>query len=195
MQDSKAKPGMKRRGFTIAELLLVVLIIGLIAGSGTGLYVGTFKKLRVQRAAYDFFLTAQYARIMAIERASRYTMQLDTAGNGFLLTALLWDEEGEQASEQVVKDPYCKPVLFEGDVTFEDVVITPSSLETETEQDADQQSIVFSPNGTAQTAVVQIGDGRTHYTISISAATGRAKMYFGTAEKVKVTTTDLDMES
>ncbi len=196
MQDLKAKPGTKHQGFTIAEVLLVVLIIGLIAGSGTGLYVGTFKKLRVQRAAYDFFLTAQYARIMAIERRSQYKMQLDTAGNGFLLTTLLWDEEGEQASEQVVKDPYCKPVQFEGDVAFEGVVIAPSSLEMEAaEENEDRQTVVFSPNGTAQTAVVQIGDGKTHYTISISAATGRARIYFGTAENVKVTTTDLDMES
>ncbi|MHC4302711.1 MAG: pilus assembly FimT family protein, partial [Planctomycetota bacterium] len=62
MRNLKVQSGTRQRGFTIAEVLLVVLIIGLIAGSGTGLYVGTFKKLRVQRAAYDFFLTAQYAR-------------------------------------------------------------------------------------------------------------------------------------
>ncbi|MEA3227286.1 MAG: type II secretion system protein [Planctomycetota bacterium] len=187
---------MKQYGFTIAEVLLVVLIIGLIAGSGTGLYVGTFKKLRVQRAAYDFFLTAQYARIMAIERRSQCKMQLDTTGNAFLLTTMQWDEEGGQAAEQIVKDPYCKPVQFEGDVVFEDVQIAPSSLETETnEENEDQQTVVFSPNGTAQMAVVQIGNGKTHYTISISAATGRAKIYYGTSENVKVTSTDLDMES
>jgi prepilin-type N-terminal cleavage/methylation domain-containing protein len=189
---------MRKRGFTITEMLFVVLIIGLISAAGTGLYVGTFKKLRVQRAAYDFLLTAKYGRIMAIEQQSRYTMQLDAVSNGFLLTTLTWDEENEQASEQVVRDPYCKPVQFEGDVMFEDVQIAPDGLETESESDSEneqQQSIVFSPNGTAQLAVVQIGDGNTHYTISISAATGRAKIYYGTAEKVKVTTTDLDAES
>ncbi len=187
---------MRKRGFTITEMLFVVLIIGLISSAGTGLYVGTFKKLRVQRAAYDFLLTAKYGRIMAIEQQSRYTMMLDAAGNGFLLTTLRWDEENEQASEQVVRDPYCKPVQFEGDVMFEDVQIAPDGLETEYEsEDEQQQSIVFSPNGTAQLAVVQIGDGRTHYTISISAATGRAKIYYGTAENVKATTTDLDAES
>lgn len=196
MRDLRAKRRTRLRGFSIAEVLLVVLIIGLIASSGTGLYVGTFKKLRVQRAAYDFFLTAQYARIMAIERQSRYKMQLDAGGNVFLLTTLQWDEEGKQATEQVVRDPYCKPVQFEGDIVFEDVLIAPGSLKTEMEKEnEDQQTVVFSPDGTAQTAVVQIGNGTTHYTISISAATGRAKMYFGTAENVKVTTTDLDMES
>ena len=196
MQESRAKRATRSRGFSIAEVLLVVLIIGLIASSGTGLYVGTFEKLRVQRAAYDFFLTAQYARIMAIENRSRYKMRLDAAGNGFLLSTLQWDEEGEQATEQVVRNPYCKPVQFEGGIVFEDVVIAPSGLETEAEEEnEDTHTVVFLPDGTAQTAVVQIGNGTTHYTISISAATGRARIYFGTTENVKVTTTDLDMES
>ena len=196
MRTIMSKHGIKGLGFTIAEVLLVVLIIGLIAGSGTGLYVGTYQKLRVQRAAYDFFLTAQYARIMAIERASRYTLQLDTSGQAFLLTTLQADETGEQATEQIVRDPYCKPVQFEGAVVFEDVQIALSDAETDADvENEDQQTVVFSPNGTAQTAVVQIGNGKTHYTISISAATGRARIYFGTTENVKVTTTDLDQES
>lgn len=196
MEESNAKRAIRRRGFTIAEVLLVVLIIGLIAGSGTGLYVGTFQKLRVQRAAYDFFMTAQYARILAIERASQYKMQLDVAGNGFLLTTMQFDEDGGQAVEQIVRDPYCKPVEFEGNIVFEDVQIAPSGTETEAdEENEDQQTVVFSPDGTAQMAIVQIGNGKTHYTISISAATGRAKLYYGTSDNVKVTTTDLDMES
>ena len=193
MQNLRTKHDIKQQGFTIAEVLLVVLIIGLIAASGTGLYVGTYKKLRVQRAAHEFFLTAQYARIMAIERACRYTLQMDTTGQTFLLSTLQENEEGE-ATEQIVKDPFCKPVQFEGNVVFEDVQLMQMDTSTSTD-DEDQQSIVFSPNGTAQMAVIQIGNGKTHYAISISAATGRAKIYYGTTENVKVTSTDLDQES
>jgi hypothetical protein len=58
----------------------------------------------------------------------------------------------------------------------------------------EQRAIVFSPNGTAQSAIIQIGDGKNHYTVSICAATGKAKMHFGTAEKVEVSTIDLDRE-
>jgi len=173
---------------------LVVLIIGLIAGSGTGLYVGSFKKMRVQKAAYDLLLTAQYGRIMAIERNSKCTLVLDAGNNAFWLTRIQWDEEGEQ----VVKDPYCKPVQFEGDVVFEDIQMAQSEFETdagEEEESGGEQSIVFLPDGSAQTAAVQIGNGKTHYTVSINAATGRAKLYSGTTEKVKITSTDLDMES
>ena len=52
----------------------------------------------------------------------------------------------------------------------------------------------FSPDGTAQTALVQIGDGKNHLTVSISAVTGRSKVYSDTADNVKSDTIDLDEE-
>jgi prepilin-type N-terminal cleavage/methylation domain-containing protein len=181
------------KGFTISEVLLVVVIIGLVTGAGAGLYVGTFRKMQVEKAAYDFFLTAKYARLMAVEKQSHYKMELDLANNSFYLTTVIWDEESGEAQQEIVKNFYCKPVEFQGDVVFESVNIAPSGWETESTGD-EQQIIVFSPNGTAQSSVVQIGDGQTHYSISISPATGRAKMSFGTAENVTVGTTDLEAE-
>lgn len=172
---------------------MVVVIIGLITGAGAGLYVGTFKKMQVEKAAYDFFLTAKYARLMAVERQSHYKMELDQASRTFQLTTVVWDEENGQAQQEIVKNMYCKPVQFQGEVVFESVNIAPSAWETQS-LDEEQQVIIFSPNGTAQASVVQIGDGTTHYTISISPATGRAKMSFGTAENVTVGTTDLEAE-
>jgi len=181
------------KGFTVAELLMVVVIIGLITGAGTGLYVGTFKKMQVEKAAQDFFLTVRYARLMAVERQSHYKMELDQTNGAFQLTTVVWDEENGQAQQEIVRNMYCKPVEFQGEVVFESVNIAPSVWETQS-LDEDQQTIIFSPNGTAQASVVQIGDGQTHYTISISPATGRAKLFFGTAENVTVGTTDLEAE-
>ena len=172
---------------------MVVVIIGLVSGAGAGLYVGTFRKMQVEKAAYDFFLTAKYARLIAVEKQSQYKMELDLANRGFYLTTVLWDEESGQAQQEVVKNYYCKPVQFQGDVIFEAVEIVPNNWEASPATD-EQRVITFSPNGTAQSSVVQIGDGKTHYSISISPATGRVKMYFGTAENVKVGTIDLDAE-
>jgi prepilin-type N-terminal cleavage/methylation domain-containing protein len=183
----------KRKGFTISEVLLVVVIIGLITGAGAGLYVGTFRKMQVEKAAYDFFLTAKYARLIAVEKQSQYKMELNLANNEFHLTTVLWDEESGQAQQEIVKNYYCKPVQFQGDVVFESVEIVPNGWETESVSE-EQKTITFSPNGTAQSSVVQIGDGKSHYSISISPATGRAKMFFGTVENVKVGTTDLEAE-
>ena len=172
---------------------MVVVIIGLLASAGTGLYVGTFRKMQVEKASYDFFLTAKYARLMAVEKQSHYKMELDQANNGFYLTTVLWDEESGQSQQEIVKNLYCRPVEFQGEVIFESVNIVPSGWETQSVNE-ELQTITFSPNGTAQASVVQIGNGKTHYSISISPATGRAKMFFGTAENVTVGTTDLEAE-
>ena len=190
----KANCKTRLKGFTVTELLMVVIIIGLITGAGAGVYIGTFRKMQVEKAAYDFFLTAKYARLMAVEKQSHYKMELDQANGGFYLSTVLWDEESGQSQQEIVKNLYCKPVQFQGDVLFESVDVAPSGWETQSVSE-EQQTIIFSPNGTAQSSVVQIGDGTTHYTISISPATGRAKMFFGTAENVTVGTTDLDAES
>ena len=194
-QKLKIKVKAKRRGFTLAEVLAVVLVISLLASLGGGIYVGTFKRMLVEKAARSLLLTAKYARIMAIERQTQYKMHLDLTNGEFYLATTQYDEEAEQSAHIIVRDPYCKPVQFEGDVKFEDIQVTPISWETSAESGSEEeQTIVFLPNGTADSAVIQIGDDKTHYTVSISAATGKAKVYFGTTENVTSSTVDLDAE-
>jgi type II secretory pathway pseudopilin PulG len=177
-------------GFTLTEVLLVVLIIALVGGVGGGIYVGTHKRMEVEKAARDFLLTAQYARIMAIEQQRRYTLQLDAANDKFWLAAEQWNEESGQTTQVIVQDYYCRPVEFTGDVKFEDVKIAAVGIETTETNEGD--AIVFSPDGTAWAAVVQIGDGKTHYAINVDAATAKATVYFGTVEKIQTSSVDLD---
>jgi len=184
---------VRRGGFTLTEVLLVALIIALVGGIGGGIYVGTYKRLQVDKAARDFLLTVQYARIMAIEQQSRYIMQLDAANKRFWLTTGQWDAETGQTAQAVVRDFYCKPVEMTDEVGFEDIQITPMSMEAQEASD-EEDAIAFLPNGTAQAAVVQIGDGKTHYAISIDAATGKATLYFGTDKEIKANSVDLDAE-
>ena len=180
-------------GFTLTEVLLVVLIIALVGGIGGGLYVGTYKRLQVDKAARDFLLTAKYARIMAIEQQSTYTMQMDAVNKRFWLTTGQLDTETGQTVDVEVRDFYCKPVQMTDEVAFEDIQITPISMEAQ-ETSSEEDAIAFLPNGTAQTAVVQIGEGKTHYTISIDAATGKADLYFGIETEIKPKSVDLDAE-
>jgi hypothetical protein len=179
---------------------MVVVIIALIGGVGGGLYVGTYKKILVEKAARDFVLSAKYARVMAIEKQKPYKLQLDAINGGFSLTTSQWNEQNEQLESVIVRDLYCRPVVFEGEVVFEDVRIAPVGAEETFESGWNEQAedegnvITFSPNGSAQPAVIQIGDGKTHYAISISGATGKAKISFGTAENLAAGTVDLDAE-
>lgn len=185
-----------RCGFTLVELLVVVAIIAVAGGAGIGLYAGTSERFRLEKAARSFFLTARYARIMAIEKQREYKIQIGSEKTGFALATTEWNESSEQFAETVVRDYYCKPVEFEGAVRFEDVRVVATGVE-ETEEDdkSAEQAIIFSPDGSAQAVAVQIGDGRRHYAISISAATGKAKISLGELKEIaEVGTIDLDVE-
>ena len=192
-QSTRAEAQAKVGGFTVTELLMVIVLIVLIGSVGGGLYVGTYKKILVEKAARDIVLAAKYARIMAIEKQRPYKMEFDAGNNGFHLTCSSPGEQTEAVDRTIVRDLYFKPVQFGGDVKFEGIEITP--LASETEADSGELTVItFQPNGTAQFAVIQVGDGKTHYTVSISPATGKAKMFLGTAENVRIGTVDLDAQ-
>lgn len=190
---SRYTVGLKPCGFTIAELLVVIVLISLLGGIGGGIYVGTYKRMLVEKAADDILLAAKYARIIAIEKQKPCRMEFDLINNGFQLTLDGFDDKTRLSQSVTVRDLYFKPVKFRGDVGIEDIQIVPFGAENET-NDEEQMEIVFQPNGTAQFAVITVGDGKTHYTVSISAATGKVKMYSGTAENVKIGTVDLDAQ-
>jgi len=181
----------RRRGFTLVELLLVIAIIAMIGSLGGGMYAGSYKRLLVEKAARQFLLTAKYARITAIEQSRPYELQLDAEEKGFAVTTTEWNQETGQGETVVVRDYYCKPVTLEGDVTFEAVNI--ATLAGEQAGDLErQQKITFLPSGSAESAVVQFGDGDTHYTVTIIASTGKASLHVGTAEEITIAVVDLD---
>lgn len=192
-QKSKIENQESASGFTLTEVLLVVAIIAMVGGLGGGYYVGTYKKLLVEKAARQCLLMARYARIIAIEQQRPYELLIDPNNQGFFLATTWMDPETGESSRIVVRDYFCKPVQFEGDVKFEDVQLT---MYAEGSADATglEEKIVFFPNGSAQSAVLQIGDGKTHYSIAVVAATGKASLYTGMTTDVKTASIDLDLQ-
>lgn len=181
----------QRGGFTLVELLVVLAIIAMIGSLGGGMYVGSYKRLMVEKAARQFLLTARYARIAAIEQSRPHQLLLDAEEKGFAVTTTQWDQETGQGQTVVVRNYYSKPVKLEGNVAFEAVSIVTLAGERAGEFEA-QQRITFLPNGSAESAVVQFGDGETHYTVAIIASTGKASLHVGTAEEIKIAVIDLD---
>jgi type II secretion system protein H len=182
----------KGQGFTLVEILLVVAIIALVGGLGGGYCVGSYKRLLVEKAARQFLMMAVYARIMAIEQQRPYELQLDAGNKGFLLTTTEVNPDTGQTERIIVKDFYCRPVEFQGDVKFEDVRLETAMGEPSESSDPEQK-IVFLPNGSAESAVLQIGDGKSHYAIAVVAATGKATLYAGEAKDAKTGSVDLDI--
>jgi type II secretion system protein H len=186
------RTNIARFGFTLVEMLVVVLMAVLLAGLGGGIWTGTYGKIQVEKAVRDFVLAAKYARITAIEEQSPCKLELDTENSRFVLAVYGLDPTTGQTEELSVADSYFARVIeFDGDVEFEDVRVAAISRQALDRPDV-AQAILFLPNGTSQSAVVQIGDGKHHMTVSICAATGRAKVQPGTAENVSTGIVDLD---
>ncbi len=185
------------KGFTLTELLLVISVIVLVSSVGGGVYVGTYKRLVVEKTARQFLQMARYAHIMAIERQRPYELQLAAGNKGFLLTTTRVNTATGQNEKIIVKDLYCRPVQFEGDVTFEDLRIatqTGGQTAGRTGEEGQPQRILFLPNGAAESAIVQIGDGKSHYTVAVVAATGKARLYEGIADNIRMASVDLDVQ-
>jgi general secretion pathway protein H len=180
-------------GFTLVELLVVVAIIALIGSVGGGMYAGTHSRLLVEKAARQFVLAARYARIMAIEQGRPYELHVNAEVKRFLVMTTRWNEQTSTNEAVVVSDYYCKPVDLEGDVGFEAIKIVAMAGQESSDEEL-QQKIAFRPDGSAESAVIQFGDGETHYTVAIVASTGKASLTVGTADEVRMAVIDLDQQ-
>ncbi len=100
----------------------------------------------------------------------------------------------EEAAARLVADAYSKPTQFSGEVKFEDIKVISSYL-VETDSEDESKSIVFYPDGTADTAAVQIGDGKNHYAVYVLSATGKVRVQLGEVDEMPVEIVDLDMEN
>lgn len=144
----------------------------------------------VEKAAREVLLAAKYARVIAIEKQTRCKLMLDNTNNSYLLTV---PGAGSQAdgAENLITDQYSKPRQFAGEVKFEEIQITSRARAGEVGAEG---VIIFRPNGTADMAVLQIGDGKNHCTVYISAATGKGRIESGEAMETGLEVLDLDVE-
>jgi type II secretion system protein H len=178
-------------GFTLVELLVVIAIISLMAGMGSGAFVGTIEKLKLDKDANTLLMAGRYAKLMAVEQQKRYRLCLDKVNRGFYLVTTNYDAQANSAEDAVVSDNYNRPFSFDRDVQFESVEIVSSNDTDSSYQDL--PTVVFKPDGTADAAIIQIGNGKSSYTITINASTGTTKLIAGVASKVAtISTIDLD---
>lgn len=186
--------GNRRGGFTVAELMVVVVIIVLLASAMGGYYVGTYKKMLVEAAAKEIMLAAKYARLFAVEKQSSCRLVVDEREKSFCLMIGGLDGNASETGETVVSNSYTKPGRLKGDVVFEKVEVAPS-VQTDAQGREGQSMVIFRRDGTADMAVIQVGDGKNHYTVYVSAAMGKAKVEFGVAGESAIDIVDLDVEA
>ncbi|MBE0536111.1 MAG: hypothetical protein IH624_10620 [Phycisphaerae bacterium] len=180
-------------GFTLAEILVIVALLGLLATSSGNVAYSTYRRFQVEKAARQLYLAARYARIFAVERHMYCRLVLDKTNRRFFITAERADMQGVDGAARIIANSYTKPTELPGLVEFEQINVL-SGYATAAEGITDGAVITFYPDGTADMSAIQIGDGESHFAVYVLAATGKVQVQFGLASETPVDVVDLDME-
>ncbi len=184
-----------RSAFTIVELLVVITLMALIAGAVGGAYSRPYKNMLTKKAARELLLAAKYARMAAIEQQKVCYLVIDAANKQVRVRVEETDQTSGTTTASDVKNQYWRTVSLQGDVRFEVVMIDKTDEEEISFAAAGEEVVRFRPDGTAEAALIQVGDGNRHYVVTISAMTGRAVVTEGVAEDFGQDTIDLDEKS
>lgn len=144
MGRRRARPISPRSGFTLVELVLVVVILSTFAVVAIGSYSNALHWRRVSRQATSLLATLRNAHAMAVSRSKRVRVQIDAASY----------------SVQIEDDPLDSPDVWTAAGTWgepqtveEDVTVTLRNTE---DPAAVPTSVTFFPDGRAEPVEITV---------------------------------------
>lgn len=78
-------PGSRQGGFTLLELLVVILIMAVMVGVAAPRFSRTFSRLQLQASAYDMAKLLTYASKRAVARGEMLRIHFDPQGRRYWL--------------------------------------------------------------------------------------------------------------
>jgi len=151
----------KSAAFTLVELLLVVVILGVMATIAIPRYSGSFSRMKVRSGAYDFAATVEHAQATAILEGHRIRLSIEPNGRSCRMESE-WAEEGGSAFKPV------RYALPEG-VRFEDVAF-------ENPLASSRWYLIFEPDGGTDRCRVKVAGGAGGYWIYVAEGLGRVRV-------------------
>lgn len=163
---------MRHNAFTLIELMVVVTVIGVLAGLAVTSFHGSYDKATLDEAAYELYTTVRYAQQYAVthQRACRVVLIEDRSGNrpGYRIEVEATDPDADEAFT-VLHTGAGKPTDLPNRVRFARVLI-------EGVEEGGDHVVTFRPTGSADAAVIQLTNDLRTWSILIEPNTGRAKL-------------------
>jgi len=134
-------------GFTLVELLIVCVILGVLLGGTVPLFRGSFRGASLRRAALDVASTLRHARSCAVGEERAWQVTFDKAAGAYWTTGFSDPKEMEGSAaddEGAAKRKLPKDVLISS-ATY------PSS--------GDRFAIAFYPDGSSKAGEIRLGVG------------------------------------
>jgi prepilin-type N-terminal cleavage/methylation domain-containing protein len=186
------------KGFSLVEMLVVVLVISMMALASGNYFNGTLKNLQMRSAVRSLMMTCKHAKLRAITDSTTCKLAIDEVERKYapIIKVRTESETAQPGDEVILKNQYLGSTELPGSVEFELVMVMPRSEVIEDDQEeSEYQYIKFYPDGTADVAVLQLGDGKRSMTVSVWPATARVTVSEGPMDNLLPQTIDLDAEN
>lgn len=165
--------------------MAVASLIALAASASAVLMLRGARSMAVEQAANRLMLTARRARVTAIQTGTPQQLVLDEGNGQFFVTSEAAGKASSAFSDAPERMPMSDLTRLPEGVSFERIGVLGAT-------EGMPSQVVFRPNGSAQTAVIQIGNGTHHATVTVLEATGRIQLQEGIVESITRDWVDLD---
>ena len=163
-------------GFTIVELIVVVVLVGVVATMIAPRFSRGVGAARLRESARRLLATAQYARDFAVTRRCDCRLVLDENEQRYAL-ACQEDPVHRPGEFSALRSGVGRAERLPEGLRFSRVWIEPRNRSDETSSQRDW--IVFDPLGRADAAIVQITDGTHTYSMLVSPSSAKVRLADG----------------
>ncbi len=167
MFDPVKKCARRRAGFTLLELMIVMVILAVLSVAVTPIFRTAFADTRKEHAVRDLVATLQHAQSMAITEAVEYRVYVAHRDNAYWVEHLVSHEEGRKQFERT-------PEFVGRTVQLPDTLKVQRPRARKASDGSNTYFIAFYPSGTSDEARLIVALAKkAHKKYEISAEGGR----------------------